>query len=150
MSRPQLTHFSKRNIHCSIKTWKHRWLHKSILIISLTWSVSNVLFLNCCIIKTCGLFLSKCFLSALSRHCLYNRTKAAPQSSSGKVTPWCLLVIAEITVWWFWSVGEIRWTGFLFSWSSCTTLRQTWVNKGRHGLIQSLRSMRICLQWLLD
>lgn len=127
--------------------WKHRWLPKSILIISLTWSVSNVLFLNCCIIKTYRLFSGKCFLSALSRHCLYKRTKTAQQSSRGKVTPWCLLVIAELTVHTLWSDGEIRWGGFLLWVSSCTILWQTQVNKSKHGFIQSLRSMRICLDF---
>lgn len=144
---PINTLFLKEISHCSIKTWKHRWLHKSILIISLTWSVSNVLFLNCCIIKMYGLFSSKCFLSALIRHCLHNRTKAAQPSSSGKVTPTKVLVIAEVTVLSGWSDGEIRWTGFLLWLSFCTILWQTGVNKSRHRLIQNLRSMRICLDF---
>lgn len=69
--------------------WKHNWLHKSILIISLTWSVSDVLILNCCIIRIYGLvfklFISVYLIQTLSIYHYQN----SPKSNSSILTSLC-------------------------------------------------------------
>lgn len=99
-------------------------------------------FLNCYIIKTYGLFSSECFLSALSRDCSAQQNQNSPNHPA--VARFTLVPVGNSRA--HSTITMIRGRNQLNRISvESTILWQTGVNKSRHRLIQSLRSMRICL-----